>query len=543
MTSAYVRIRGQFDIYHPLTACLPDEIKIKREDGMKVTYIRENAFASSNWIKYCDEVDASLRALNEAKKILRNYGLCPFIGLTGIFLFIIIFTSVSKSRFLFTMSPISTITIVTAVYCTVVLIILEYRMRIRCGRAWTEVKEICRRYSSNVVQYRLQHKRFDHDCMNSNKYYIVLHTAGGAGFVRHPSESPVMETIAEGEEENSNVNDDSFENNPHLPQTFKPFNSKKLFDLIDDDDDFNDGDDDNDADDNNGNGSGSGSGSGSNLVEIKDNVNVNVVPTVDSDEESVEESDEENQIVSTFRTSASSFKPLSAEIFDIISNSSNGTGSRSGIVSGSGSSESNANNIYNNTEEKKDDYYDDDNDNNDDNNEVVKGQTRIIITSTPTENNHNHHNHHNSKGMMITPTTTAANIPTSTDLDANIDTVTDTDIEMDHEVKTFFNSGGFLTEGFVPIIEEPTSLTDPTVATISVSSNENEKNNNNYDYDQHHQHNKQEEGHKKNKEHKTAQYVSWRTLGNAYVVGAGAGTGTSTNTSNMDADESIDLDF
>ncbi len=187
-----VHIRGQFDLYQSMTAFVPGHVRISRKDGRKVTYLRHNKFASSNWKKFCDEVDSKLTAVNEAKQTLKKYGILPFLGLTGTLVFAVVYTAVTNSQFLFRPSLGSIFTIALAIYFTAVIIVLEYRMRLKCAKAWREVNYTCLRFSSNVLQFRLKHDK-NIGCLakcSSRKYYIVVLMPSDAEFVKEKYPPP-----------------------------------------------------------------------------------------------------------------------------------------------------------------------------------------------------------------------------------------------------------------------------------------------------------------------------------------------------------------
>lgn len=202
-----VFIQGQFDVYNSLTACGRDKIKVFRPDGLKVPLVRDNPIVRNHWMRLCDEIDLSLRSVNEAKKILKYYGLLPVLGLLAALIFTIIYSGATQSRFLLSFNLGSVLVLLVAINCTIVLIALEYRLRVRCKKAWNEVRYICHRYSSNVVQYRLKHTKFYGNCLSSEKYFLEISTPGDPGFVEIgptkrelPRSAPSMSAISEDEE-------------------------------------------------------------------------------------------------------------------------------------------------------------------------------------------------------------------------------------------------------------------------------------------------------------------------------------------------------
>ncbi len=207
--SSIIHIKGQFDLYQTITAFVPGHVRISRTDGQKIPYLRESKYAASNWKKFCDEVDSKLQAVNEAKRTLRLYGTIPVLGLIGTILFVIIYTAATNKQFLFRLGFGSIFTVFLAVTFTTAIIVLEYRMRLKCAKAWREVNYSCKRYSSNVIQFRLNHDKNEtfagpRHFIISRKYYISVLTPSDRSFeAAYPApkrRKPLMTPIFEDEE-------------------------------------------------------------------------------------------------------------------------------------------------------------------------------------------------------------------------------------------------------------------------------------------------------------------------------------------------------
>jgi hypothetical protein len=197
-----INIIGQFDRHNLHTAFSNDKVIIIREDGLEVEYIKKNDFALSNWYKFCDEIDESLQEIYVAKRKVKRYGLLPILVLFGDLIFVIVYSFVSSSRFLLYANVASISAFIVSIISALSLLVFDYRIRLRCTEAWQEVREICRRYSSNVVQYRLKNEKFNkRGYWSAKKFFIVVYLPGDRGFVTDRSNSRMLETIEEGRRE------------------------------------------------------------------------------------------------------------------------------------------------------------------------------------------------------------------------------------------------------------------------------------------------------------------------------------------------------
>jgi len=207
-----VFIPGQFDLNCSITACVREEVRVYRADGLKVPLVRDKPVVRNNWMRLCDEIDYTLRRVNEAKRVMRNYGLLPVFGLLGVFIFILVYSSAKKSRFLLSFNLGSIMVLIIAINCVIILIVLEYRVRVRCKTAWNEVRYICHRYSSNVIQYRLKHKKFYGNYFSSEKYFLEISTPGDPGFVEV---GPKRQQLPRRAPSNSELSQERDEENQH----------------------------------------------------------------------------------------------------------------------------------------------------------------------------------------------------------------------------------------------------------------------------------------------------------------------------------------
>ncbi len=194
-----INIVGQFDRHNLHTAFSNDKVIIIREDGLEVEYIKKNNFALSNWYKFCDEIDESLEQIYVAKRLVKRYGLLPILVLLGDLIFVIVYTFVSNSRFLLYVNVASVCAFVVLIISALSLLVFDYIIRLGCTEAWQEVREICRRYSSNVVQYRLKNEKFhSRRFWSAKKFFIIVYLPGDRGFITDRSDSRMLETIEEG---------------------------------------------------------------------------------------------------------------------------------------------------------------------------------------------------------------------------------------------------------------------------------------------------------------------------------------------------------
>ena len=200
-----VQIKGQFNWHDILSTCSSEKVEVRRDDGLNVPYIRDDSYAQSHWNEFCDEVDSSLQALNDAKKTMKCYGPIPIVGLICDLIFVVTYTGVTASRFLFRVNAGSIAAGLVAIYCTATLIVLEYRIRLRCAIVWKEVTEICRTRSNNIAKYRLKHTKLNHKCSKSKIYFIFIDVQEyeNHSFIVKPATPEFLETIKEeGGEDN-----------------------------------------------------------------------------------------------------------------------------------------------------------------------------------------------------------------------------------------------------------------------------------------------------------------------------------------------------
>ena len=202
--AALIRIKGQFNIHNIFTTCSLEKVKIHRPDGLKLEYIKYNTFAFINWNQFCDEIDQSLVPIYQSKLHMKLFGFIPLVGLIGDFLFVLIYTAVSKSRFLISLNVPSFIAYAVAINCTIFVIYLEYRMKMKCAKAWAEVRTICNRYTGNVTQHRLKSSS---GCCKSTTYYLEVHTPRDREFRRDRLQDPLesMYAIPDKDDDEENL--------------------------------------------------------------------------------------------------------------------------------------------------------------------------------------------------------------------------------------------------------------------------------------------------------------------------------------------------
>mmetsp|Transcript_4394 Transcript_4394/g.5718 ORF Transcript_4394/g.5718 Transcript_4394/m.5718 type:complete len:254 (-) Transcript_4394:835-1596(-) len=221
MPKCRIAIESQFSISNAFTAFNCRPIKVHRTDALQCDFLKYQQVALLHWHQLCDEIDGALKTATVAKRCSRIVAPIPMIILIGLFVFVIVYSSITNDDFLFSFELNSVLTILAIVGSAIFRISIEVYLKHQVDNTMTKVSQICNRKSSNIIQYSLEDEPYGR-CFKaySRRYFIIVYT---------PDENDIdlvivpAQTLSEMDLDSLELND-IFDDNPHISHASESIN-------------------------------------------------------------------------------------------------------------------------------------------------------------------------------------------------------------------------------------------------------------------------------------------------------------------------------